>query len=1026
MALNLGYNLTFEDLYSAQGIEKIHAAYLATNPPEDLLKEAEHLEDFIAELFNIRSEISELKAKHDELAPIYKAKKLFVQRQMKKYLAKDSGSSPAQGAISELEIAKQILKAMDESDEETLTNIAHYLNNNSSDFHILTTLPKKLDFENLVHNKDCQIRDRKNFSLTDDGGSLEYTLDQANYCIYCHPRGKDSCSKGIWENDQPKTSPTNTQLNGCPLDEKISEMNMLKADGLSVAALAVATIDNPMCAATGHRICNDCMKSCIYQKQDPVDIPQIESKNLRDVLSLPYGFEIYSLLTRWNPLNKERPIPKPETNKKVLVVGLGPAGFTLAHHLINDGHQVYAVDGLKIEPLKIPFEPIENAKDIWEDLDERQPQGFGGVAEYGITVRWDKNFLTIIRLLLERRANFAYSGGTRFGSNITAEQAYEMGFDHIAMCAGAGKPNIVPMNNALAKGVRMASDFLMTLQSGGAFLAGSITNLTVRAPIVVIGGGLTAIDTATEAQTYYKTQCEKFKRLYAEHGDSLKLNEEDKIIAEELLANEDTHSTLIYRRRLQDSPAYRLNHEEVEKAFEEGIGFIENATPIEVILDEFGSAKAIKIIRDGVEEIIPARTILMAAGTQPNTVLAREEDGYELDGRYFQMLDENGNLAKPTGHCKPETPHILMQDKMSFFGDLHPDFAGNVVKAMASARRGYPVISKILGPEQKDNSNFLEETKNDLSANVHLVQRLTPTIVEVVIKAPLATKNFQPGQFYKLQNYGDNPTEPMAMTGAWTDKEKGLIGLVVLEMGGSSNLCANLQVGEPVVLMGPTGTPTEIPKNETVILCGGGLGNAVLLSIGKAMRDNGCKVIYFAGYKKAGDRYKVSEIENAADQVIWCCDEGANFDQSREKDAYYTGNIIQTMLFYAQNLQKQANYIKLEDANRIIAIGSDKMMAAIAHARHNELREYLPNCKTAIGSINSPMQCMMKEICAQCLQRHVDPETGEESYVYSCFNQDQCLDKVDFDHLDARLKQNSLQEKLTRAQIAKKSSKKAA
>ena len=35
----------------------------------------------------------------------------------------------------------------------------------------------------------------------------------------------------------------------------------------------------------------------------------------------------------------------------MLVVGLGPAGFTLAHHLMNDGHTVVAVDGLKIEPL---------------------------------------------------------------------------------------------------------------------------------------------------------------------------------------------------------------------------------------------------------------------------------------------------------------------------------------------------------------------------------------------------------------------------------------------------------------------------------------------------------------------------------------------------------------------------------------------------------------------------------------------------------------------------------------------------
>ena len=108
-----------------------------------------------------------------------------------------------------------------------------------------------------------------------------------------------------------------------------------------------------MCSGTGHRICNDCMKACIYQKQEPVDIPQIETRTLKDVLALPWGFEIYSLLTRWNPLNLGRPIPRPSTGRTVLVVGLGPAGFNLAHHLMNDGHTVLGIDGLKIEPLPI-------------------------------------------------------------------------------------------------------------------------------------------------------------------------------------------------------------------------------------------------------------------------------------------------------------------------------------------------------------------------------------------------------------------------------------------------------------------------------------------------------------------------------------------------------------------------------------------------------------------------------------------------------------------------------------------------
>jgi hypothetical protein len=108
-----------------------------------------------------------------------------------------------------------------------------------------------------------------------------------------------------------------------------------------------------------------------------------------------------------------------------------------------------------------------------------------------------------------------------------------------------------------------------------------------------------------------------------------------------------------------------------------------------------------------------------------------------------------------------------------------------------------------------------------------------------------------------------------------------------------------------------------------------------------------------------------------------------------------------------------AQAIPLGDCDRIIAIGSDRMMAAVGAARHGVLKPYLKAKHHAVASINSPMQCMMKEICAQCLQPHRDPVTGALSYVFSCFNQDQPIDRVDFAALNARLAQNDVQEKLT-------------
>ena len=133
------------------------------------------------------------------------------------------------------------------------------------------------------------------------------------------------------------------------------------------------------------------------------------------------------------------------------------------------------------------------------------------MAEYGITVRWDKNFLRLIYLSLLRRPYFQVYGGVRFGGTITVEKAWSLGFDHVAIAVGAGLPQALAIPNSLAPGMRQAADFLMTLQLSGAAKADSLANLQVRLPAVVIGGGLTGIDTATEVQAYYLVQIKKIK-----------------------------------------------------------------------------------------------------------------------------------------------------------------------------------------------------------------------------------------------------------------------------------------------------------------------------------------------------------------------------------------------------------------------------------------------------------------------------------------------------------------------------------
>ena len=793
--MKLAFGLRFDDLYERDGLLRLDAAFLSflesplrarllearSSPPaakaesELLVALAPHAEDFIAKLFGIEAEAQALAAQHNELAPLWAVKRQFVQRRALHKIRPEDAKAGDFVFTTELDFAKQVTEWLkdEEASAGKLEGAARYAawaatTPEGREKHrggVLFKAPPKLDYMKLIP-LHVEMRVREGFKLTDPGTDLAGALDEANYCIWCHEQGKDSCSKGMREKAPAagfRKTVFDVPLAGCPLEEKISEFHMVKARGEPLAALGIIAVDNPMAAATGHRICNDCMKSCIYQKQEPVNIPQAETRTLKDVLELPWGFEIYSLLTRWNPFNLRRPLPLPPSGKRVLVVGLGPAGFTVAHHLMNDGHTVVGIDGLKIEPLdaavsgvdalgnRTSFKAIENIADLREPLDERAMAGFGGVAEYGITVRWDKNFLKIIRLLLERRRQFAMFGGVRFGGTLTIDEAFADGFDHIALCAGAGRPTVLEIPNGFARGVRAASDFLMALQLTGAAKRESIANLQIRLPIVVIGGGLTAIDTATESLAYYAVQVEKFLSRYEKLSEKPAWNAEEKEIAEEFLAharalrNSEPRqklallkswggSTIAYRRRMIDSPSYTLNHEEVAKALEEGIVFAEGLTPARIEVDRYGHASAV-VFQNSIN--LPARSVLIAAGTQPNTVLAREEGvSLALDGKYFLACDERGEPVKPEQHTsKPGKPEVLLHRYddgrfMSFFGDLHPSYFGNVVKAMGSAKQGYPVISRVLdkiaSSSKENDGTFLARLNRDLRAVVHEVRRLTP------------------------------------------------------------------------------------------------------------------------------------------------------------------------------------------------------------------------------------------------------------------------------------------------------------
>ena len=933
-------------------------------------------------------------------------------------------------------------------------------------------LPKKLDHHSLVRVEQARgglpgqlagpqetMRRRDGFDLTDPRPSLREIQQQVGYCVYCHGHSGDYCAKGFPGRKQGlrfKIDPLGVALTGCPLEERISEMNLLRKEGLPLAALAMAMADNPMIPATGHRICNDCMKACVYQKQDPVDVPAIETRVLTDVLALPYGVELYDLLCRYNPLRPTAYCQLPWNGRRVLVVGLGPAGFALAHHLTMSGYAVFAVDGLKIEPLPEALlrGPVADWAAVVEPLSRRIVHGFGGVAEYGITPRWDKNFLKLIQLTLSRRNTFAAAGGVRFGGTLTLEDAWELGFDHVALATGAGLPRVLDMPGSLAKGMRQASDLLMALQLTGAARDDSLAHLQVRLPAVVIGGGLTAVDAATELQAHYIHQVERAARRHTalmESGWDGVLGAEDRAILEEWLGHAQELAaerrraqeageppnfvpllrawggvTIVYRRGMAQSPAYMRNHQELTKALEEGVLYMEGLEPVAAELDEYGWINGLRVRHAAshaqqalVQEItLPARTVLVAAGTVPNTIYEREHPGhFSLEHDHFRLHDAQGQPRPASSQmtCKDhdQIGFFTSNPKVSVLGDAHAIFQGSVVKAIASGMQAAGQIAAVLPPldaatEEQQLARFMAMMQEQCTATVAAKSVAEQGPTTLWIRAPLAARHYRAGQFFRLQTAQQGAATCdglslqiplLAVSGTGCDADR--LRLLVYPGGSMSPLVSRLAVGQQLVLMGPNGTPAQrhlqgMPMSGRVLLLAAQWGIPAILDLARELSGQGREVVVLAQVDSIQESKPFAQWDLAGARLLcWLKTAAPGADGG---DVVVAATLEQGC---AALLQRCGN--RPFDAMLVIAGGS--LLAELRQALSSGL-PMLSDPQAVWATMAPPMQCMMQGVCAQCLV-WVQDGTMRQA-VFACAEQDQPLQSIDLGTLRARQNQNRL------------------
>ena len=1065
---------------------------------------APHLERYMSEALGIEAELDALSASVLSHDPLFAFKKRFVATRVKKRL-RDSHSLDDFKHLDE-KLNKLLGEHVGQVDQELVTArcalkwietqnlpalailedwcvqaIASPEGRIATGHWVSLRLPKRIDLFHLVpkttiahEHAQCyqslDFRQRQGFDLTDLGMPQRAVQNQVHYCVYCHDKQTDFCRKGF---PVKKHSPSlglkrdsfGDFQTGCPLDEKISEMHTLMLEGHVLGALAMIMVDNPMCPATGHRICNDCMKSCIYQKQDPVNIPEVETSVLRQVLSLPWGVELYNWLLRWNPLRAHDYVLQEYDDRKVMVMGMGPAGFSAAYYLLMAGCAVVGLDGLKLEPLPKAWldNPIENYQTLVSSLSNRPVWGFGGVAEYGITVRWDKNFLTLIYLSLMRFAHFQAFGGIRFGGTVKIEDAWRLGFDHLALAVGAGLPRELRIPGSLAPGMRQANDFLMSLQLTGAAKPESLANLSVRLPALVIGGGLTAVDTATEVQAYYLVQIEKIHHRY--HVLSAKMGEanlrkqfkiEDLEILDQWLCHasewiearqraKSQHQTpdalallrswggvaIVYRGRMQHSPAYRRNHEELDKAMQEGVLYYEGYSPHSVMLDAHGHVAGLRCQRRVEDDegrvswsedtcTFTARNLYVATGAKPNIAYSFEHpEAFVRESYDYQAYeeDDHGQLVQVPSpeHVKSEhfgafTSYKSGDKRVSFLGDTHPLFHGSVVKAIASAKRVAPKILARLKQQDKASTmpyhHFHESMRALFSARLVAKESLAPGVTCLRVSAPQASRHFQPGHFYRVQTLaavvGDESEVCEGVAMLATDATDSELSFVCTGDGASTEQLSRMQVNDALALMGPSGVRMRVPEAGSIVLVMASLDSIpLLLSYAKAVRQAKASIMVLLRLQKGESIYWLDRLLKEVNGLWWSsCDDSKASYQGEGGEAYDQSAIM----WLTQQLQgRQLDQCFIHGQSSRIAYWRHWASHALPSLCHETTRHF--------ASVYGPMQCMLKGVCAQCLVWQKDPTTGERTKaVYSCSWQDQPSQLVDWDNLDQRLEQNRVQE----------------
>ena len=155
---------------------------------------------------------------------------------------------------------------------------------------------------------------------------------------------------------------------------------------------------------------------------------------------------------------------------------------------------------------------------------------------------------------------------------------------------------------------------------------------------------------------------------------------------------------------------------------------------------------------------------------------------------------------------------------------------------------------------------------------------LNPTVIQLLIEAPLVAKKAKPGQFIILRV--DNDGERIPLTVAGTDSEKGTVKIIFQVVGGTTKKLAQKKQGEFIQdFVGPLGVATHLDGLKKVCIVGGGVGCAIAMPIAEALHKIGADVTSVIGFRNKDLLILEDEFNEYSDNLRIMTDDGSYGDK---------------------------------------------------------------------------------------------------------------------------------------------------